>query len=154
MGEASAAAAEARATSAEVRRAASGIGEEAAVVGREVEQFVADLQSAGREQRRFERIAGRDWPVRLDLAGGGSLAGRLVDISRGGAGVLLDDVGAAQLAAGASIGLGLPDAAALVPMRVVRAEGLFVGLVARQEAGVASQLDLVMVALQAGRQAA
>lgn len=154
MGQASVAAEEARATSAEVRGAASGIGEEAATLGREVEQFLAEMQAVGSERRRFDRIPGLDRPVRIDLPGGTTLAGWLLDLSRGGAGVRLERPGAASLPAGSGIDLAIPGCAEALPMRVVRIENGLLGLVARQEVGVAARLERAMLVLQAGKQAA
>ena len=148
MGAAVAAAEEARAISREVRDAAVEVGRESDTLGAEVDDFLAAMREAADERRHYTRLPGHNVPVRLHLEGRGSVAGRLADISRGGLSLRADaSPMLAKLASGMSVSVDLPGTIESVPLRVVRASGELVALVARQQPGVEEQMERAIQAV-------
>ena len=148
MGESVLSADDARTTSADVREAAAHVGHESDTLGKEVHEFLRNLSADRAYERQHERYYGHDLPVDACFQNGMCMSGGLIDISKGG---LAFRVGARQSTTGVTPGMQvavtLPGVSAPVPMRMVRTVDGVIGLVARQEAGVAEQLTAAIAAV-------
>ena len=111
----------------------------------EVDLFLEGALNAGKDNRRHERVSGKDQACDILLPAGARHSATLLDIALGGAGLRAGR--AHGLATGMGFGLGLPGEAVPAKVRVARVEGELVAVVFLQNAETIAQVERVMARL-------